>query len=176
MRLRSSDPCQTDIYTLQCMHRTNIDDISLTVIKKQTCSWKCDANLTKSLNRNKNCSWQPYVLAKQNEMKKLYRGPYIDASCKVWHHLAKQFQRRRFFNISQSENNNCSWWPCLLAEWNQTKRLYRGSYLDASCQVWFKLAKEFQRRRCFLTLANQKQELLLAAIFVGQTERNEETL
>ena len=27
----------------------------------------------------------------------------------------------------------------------------------------------------FLTLANQKQELLLAAIFVGQTERNEET-
>jgi hypothetical protein len=27
-----------------------------------------------------------------------------------------------------------------------------------------------------LTLANQKQELLLAAIFVGQMERNEETL
>ena len=27
-----------------------------------------------------------------------------------------------------------------------------------------------------LTLANQKQELLLAAIFVGKTERNEETL
>jgi hypothetical protein len=30
--------------------------------------------------------------------------------------------------------------------------------------------------KIFLTLANQKQELLLAAIFVGQTERNEETL
>jgi hypothetical protein len=27
-----------------------------------------------------------------------------------------------------------------------------------------------------LTVANQKQELLLAAIFVSQTERNEETL
>jgi hypothetical protein len=27
--------------------------------------------------------WQPYLLAKQNEMKKLYRGPYIDASCQV---------------------------------------------------------------------------------------------
>jgi hypothetical protein len=37
------------------------------------------------------------LLAKQNEMKKLYRGPYIDASCQVWLHLAKQFQRRRFF-------------------------------------------------------------------------------
>jgi hypothetical protein len=28
----------------------------------------------------------------------------------------------------------------------------------------------------FLTVANQKQDLLLGAIFVGQTERNEETL
>ena len=81
-----------------------------------------------------------------------------------------------FFNISQSEKKKKSWRPCLLAEWNQMKRFYRGSYIDASCQVWFNLAKEFQRRRCFLTLANQKQELLLAAIFVGQTERNEETL
>jgi hypothetical protein len=47
--------------------------------------------------RNKNCSWQPYLLAKRNETKKLYRGPYIAASCQVWFHLAKQFQRRRFF-------------------------------------------------------------------------------
>jgi hypothetical protein len=30
-------------------------------------------------------------------------GPYIDASCQGWLHLAKLFQRRRFFNISQSE-------------------------------------------------------------------------
>jgi hypothetical protein len=28
----------------------------------------------------------------------------------------------------------------------------------------------------FLTLANQKKEMLLAALFVGQMERNEETL
>ena len=32
-----------------------------------------------------------------------FRGPYIDDSCQVWLHLAKQFQRRSFFNISQSE-------------------------------------------------------------------------
>jgi hypothetical protein len=30
-------------------------------------------------------------------------GLYLDASCQVWLHLAKLFQRRRFFNISQSE-------------------------------------------------------------------------
>ena len=36
-------------------------------------------------------------------------------------------------------------------------------------------AKQFQRRR-FLTLANQKQELPLAAILVGGMGRNEKTL
>jgi hypothetical protein len=56
------------------------------------------------------------------------------------------------------------------------KKLYRGSYIDASCQVWLHLAKQFQRRRFFLTLANQKQELPLVAIFVGGMGRNEETL
>ena len=35
----------------------------------------------------------------------------------------------------------------ILAEWNQIKKLYRGSYIDAYCQVWFHLAKLFQRRR-----------------------------
>jgi hypothetical protein len=54
------------------------------------------------------------------------------------------------------------------------KKLYRGSYIDASCQVWLHLAMQFQRRRFFLTLANQKQELPLAAIFVGGMGRNEE--
>jgi hypothetical protein len=56
------------------------------------------------------------------------------------------------------------------------KKFYRGSYIDASCQVWLHLAKQFQRRRFSLTLANQKQELPLAAIFVGRMGRNEETL
>jgi hypothetical protein len=33
----------------------------------------------------------------------LYRGPSIDASYQVSVHLAKQFQRRRFLEINQSE-------------------------------------------------------------------------
>jgi hypothetical protein len=28
-------------------------------------------------------------------MKKLYRGPYIDALCQVWFHLVQLFQRSR---------------------------------------------------------------------------------
>jgi hypothetical protein len=39
----------------------------------------------------------------RDEMSNLYREPPIDASYQVTFHLAKQFQRRRFFKISQSE-------------------------------------------------------------------------
>ena len=48
-------------------------------------------------NRNKNCLWQPYLLLDRDEMSSLYRGPPIDASDQVSVHLAKRFQRRRFF-------------------------------------------------------------------------------
>ena len=47
------------------------------------------------LIRNKNCPWRPYLLVERNEIEKLYRGPYIDAYCQVWFHLAKLFQKRR---------------------------------------------------------------------------------
>jgi hypothetical protein len=39
----------------------------------------------------------------QDEMSSLYRGPSKDASYQVLVHLAKQFQRRRFLKIGQSE-------------------------------------------------------------------------
>jgi hypothetical protein len=39
----------------------------------------------------------------QDEMSNLYRGPPIVASYQVSVHLAKQFQRRRFLEINQSE-------------------------------------------------------------------------
>ena len=65
-------------------------------------------------------------------------------------------------------------WDLTLCEFT-LKKLYRGSYIAASCQVWLHFAKQFQRR-FFETVANQKQELPLAAIFVGGAERNGETL
>ena len=41
----------------------------------------------------------------QKEMSTLYRGPSIDAPYQVSVHLAKQFQKRRMFKISQSETS-----------------------------------------------------------------------
>jgi hypothetical protein len=54
--------------------------------------------------------------------------------------------------------------------------LYRGPSIDAFYHVSVHLAKWFQRRRFFLTLANQKKVLVLAAMFVGRMEPNEEAL
>ena len=45
--------------------------------------------------KNKNCLWQPCLLTDLDEMRKLYRGPSIDASYQVSVHLAKWCQRRR---------------------------------------------------------------------------------
>jgi hypothetical protein len=45
----------------------------------------------------------PCLFTDQDEMSNLYREPAIDASYQVSVHLAKQFQRRRFFLIGQSE-------------------------------------------------------------------------
>jgi hypothetical protein len=39
----------------------------------------------------------------RDKMSNLYREPSIDASYQVSVHLAKQFQRRRFLKIGQSE-------------------------------------------------------------------------
>ena len=47
--------------------------------------------------RYKNCLWRSCLFTDWEEMSNLYRGPAIDASYQVTVHLAKWFQRRRFF-------------------------------------------------------------------------------
>jgi len=52
-------------------------------------------------------------------MRKSSREPSIDASCKMSVHLAKQFHRRRFLKIGQSETRiSCGGHVC---QWIRTK-------------------------------------------------------
>ena len=62
--------------------------------------------------RNKNGLWWPYLLTDRDKMSNLYREPSIGASYQVSVHLAKRFQRRRFFRNRPIRNKNCMWWPC----------------------------------------------------------------
>ena len=50
-------------------------------------------------------------------------------------HMAKQFQRRRFFRNRPIRNKNCMWWPCLLTDRDEMSKLHRGHSIDASYQV-----------------------------------------
>ena len=82
-------------------------------------------------------------------LRKLNTQPsiHVDASYQVSVHLARQFQRRRFFRYRPIRNKNCLWWPCLLTDRDEMSNLHRGHSIDASCHVSFNLAKRFHRRR-----------------------------
>ena len=70
--------------------------------------------------RNKNRLWWSSLLMDRDGMSNLYREPSIDTSYQVSDHLAMRLQKRRFFNISQTETS-CLWRPCLLIEWERNE-------------------------------------------------------
>ena len=86
----------------------------------------------------------------------LYRRPSIVASYQVSVHLAKQFEKRRFFLNRPIRNKNYLWRPCLLTDRDEMNNLCRRPSIDASFQVSVHLAKNFQRRR-FLFLICQSE-------------------
>jgi hypothetical protein len=82
-------------------------------------------------------------------MSNLYREPSIDASYQLSVHLAKRFQRRRFFRNQPIRNKNCLWWPCLLTDRDDMSNLYRRPSIDASYHVSVHLAKAVSEEMIF---------------------------
>ena len=97
--------------------------------------------------RNKNLPWRPCFLSYWDEMRKLYKGPSIDAPYQILFHLAKRFQRRRFLMYQPIRNKNRPWQPCFLSDRDEMRKFYKGPSIDAPYQILFHLAKRFQRRR-----------------------------
>ena len=95
-----------------------------------------------------------------NALRKLNTEPSIhaDASYQVSVHMAKQFQRRRFFRNRPIRNKNCMWWPYLLTDGDEMSNLHRRHSIDASYQVSVHLAKRFQRRR-FLKIGQSETRI-----------------
>ena len=94
-------------------------------------------------------------------LRKLNTEPSIhaDASYQVSVHMAKQFQRRRFFRNRPIRNKNCMWWPCLLIDRDEMSNLHRGqNSIDASYQVSVHLAKRFQMRR-FIKIGQSEKRI-----------------
>ena len=57
------------------------------------------------------------------KMNNLYREPTIDASYQALVHLAKRFQRRRFFRNQPIRNKNCLW-----TDWDKMSNLYKRTF------------------------------------------------
>jgi hypothetical protein len=81
----------------------------------------------------------------RSKLNDLYRGPSKDASYQVLIHLAKRFQRRRFFRNQPIRNKNGLWRPCLLTDRDEMSNLYREPSIDASYQVSVYFTRQFQR-------------------------------
>jgi hypothetical protein len=94
----------------------------------------------------------------RDEMSNLYREPSKDAPYQVLIHLAKRFQRRRFFRNQPIRNKNGMWRPCLLTDQDEMSNLFKGPAIDASYQVSVHLAKRFQRRR-FLIIGQSETRI-----------------
>jgi hypothetical protein len=87
----------------------------------------------------------------------LYRGPPIDASYQVAVHLAKQFQRRRILKVDFFKSSP-------LKPHGQMNRNLVGS-------IYGRFSVKIAQKS-----ANQKQESPVAAMFVKESGRNEQSL
>jgi hypothetical protein len=97
---------------------------------------------------NKNCLWWTCLLTDRDEMSNLYRGLSIAVTYQVLVHLAKRFQRRRFFYESTNQQHEL---PVLAMFVNGSKisNRYTGPSIDATYHVSVHLAKRFQSGRFF---------------------------
>ena len=101
------------------------------------------------------------LLTDWDKISHLYRGTSINASYQVSVHLAKQFQRRRFFFRNQPiRNKNCLWRPCLLTDQNGMSNSHRGPSTDASYQVSVYLTKLCRSRRFLEIDQSEKKNCL----------------
>ena len=140
------------------VHHTKFHLIWPNGFKEDFCNWSIT---------NTNCQWLLYYVYDQHGIWKSCAGSPIHHSYKGTIHCAFYFQRRRFFIlISANQKQKLLMATMVLSNQDEMRKSYRGFSVDDSCTNDFR-GEDFQK------LTNQKQELLMVAMFVNGSQRNE---
>jgi hypothetical protein len=74
----------------------------------------------------------------------------IISSETAWENIVKYYRKHLclsyYFKFQTIRNQNYPWWPCLLSNRKEMMKSYRGSSIDASCNISLYFPKLFQRR------------------------------
>ena len=109
-------------------------------------------------------------------MSTIYFEPSKDASYQVSVHLAKWFQRKRFFQKSTNQKQEWSVVAMFVngSELNEQilQRPFQGCFLP----TFDSFGQAVSEKRIFQKSTNQKQELPLVAMFLNGSGRNEQSL
>ena len=110
-------------------------------------------------------------------LRKLNTEPsiHVDASYQVSVHMAKQFQRRRFFRNRSIRNKNCMWWPCLLTDRDEMSNLQR-TFHRCFLPSFDSFGQAVSEEKILFKSTYQKQELPVVAMFGNGSYQNVHSL
>ena len=125
---------------------------------------------------DKTCLWWPCLLTDRDNISHLYRGPVIDTSYQVSIHLAKRFQRRRFFQKSTNQKQELPVAVMFVngSELNE-QSLQRTSH-RCILPSFGSYGKAVSEEKIFKKSTNQKRELSVATMLVNGSGQNEQSL
>ena len=99
--------------------------------------------------RNKNCLYQPCLLTDRDETSNLYRGSSIYASYQVLVHLAKRFQRKRFFQKSTNQKQELPVVAMFVNGSGQNEQSLQRTFHRCFLPSFGSFGQAVQRRRSF---------------------------
>ena len=104
-------------------------------------------------------------------MSNLYREPSIDASYQVSVHLAKRFQRRRFFRNEPIRNKNCLWWLCLSTDRDEMSNHKRRTFHRCFLPSFDSFGQTVSEEKSLKKSANQKKNRLWCPCLLMDRDR-----